>query len=328
METPEQFINNRRLRANQHIRELANEVYVSHKDFIQPMFVEDGIAERQANKGLANVYTETTETVLRQIEQDIKSGVTKFLLFPIPNHKVDSHFNFDFAANLTSSIKSTFGNSIWLANDVCLCSYTDHGHCGILNNDGTRLLNNETVKILAAYSLQLAQAGSDCIAPSDMTDGRILAIRQLLNGNSFDHVALMSYAAKFSSSLYGPFRDVCKSAPNCQIKLNDRKSYQLNFANPRTAIAAALRDSDEGADIIMVKPAIAYLDVIQSLHQQVHQPIAGYHVSGEYASIELLAANNFGERDLLHLEAWTAMKRAGASIIISYVSREAKKWID
>jgi porphobilinogen synthase len=320
------LLNQRRLRANEHIRQLAAQVYVHHHNFIQPLFVDESLAERQPAAHLTGVYTDTVESVLKQIESDIEAGVTKFLLFPIPATKAANQFNFDFVAKVTERIKQTFGNSMWLANDVCLCSYTTHGHCGLLNATGTALLNNETVQVLASYSLQLAQAGSDCIAPSDMSDSRILAIRRVLDDNALDSVAIMSYAAKFASSFYGPFRDVCKSAPG-GVQLSGRTTYQLDYRNTNDAIASALRDAAEGADILMVKPATPYLDIVQQLSTQVNKPLAVYHVSGEYAALELLAQNNLGDRKSLHLEVWAAFKRSGASIIISYAARNAHEWL-
>jgi porphobilinogen synthase len=175
--------------------------------------------------------------------------------------------------------------------------------------------------------LGLAVHGADCIAPSDMMDGRIAAIRNKLNENNFDRVTIMSYSAKFSSSFYGPFRDVCKSSPNLQIKLKNRKSYQISIDNPRDAIASSIRDVQEGSDIVMVKPGIPYLDIVAALKNKIHIPIAVYQVSGEYQSIELLAQHNLLKRKEGHLEVWTSMIRAGANIIISYASRNVKEWI-
>jgi porphobilinogen synthase len=189
------------------------------------------------------------------------------------------------------------------------------------------LQNDATVRVLADYALQLAEAGADCIAPSDMTDGRIHAIRQTLDAHSFDRTAIMSYSTKFASKLYGPFRDVCKSAPSDSITLHGRTTYQISPDNLHDALQSSLRDLSEGADILMVKPAAWYLDVVAQLRNQVTAPIAVYHVSGEYAALELLAANGLLERSAGHLELWTAFKRAGANVIISYAAREAKAWI-
>lgn len=320
-------MNQRRLRASQHMRDLAASVYLSVKDFIQPVFVDETITERSEVNHLPGVFAETIESLLYQTEKDIKNGINKFLLFPVPATKATHTFNFDFAATVNASLKTAFGDAIWLANDVCLCSYTTHGHCGVLNQQQTKLLNNETVDVLAQYALVLAQSGSNCIAPSDMSDGRIAAIRATLNNTGLDDVAIMSYAAKFASSLYGPFRDVCKSSPDGDSELKDRKSYQLDFRNPKDAIASAIRDGAEGGDILMVKPATLYLDIVQSISQQINKPIAVYHVSGEYAALEMLAQQQLASRAALHIEAWTAFKRAGANAIISYAAREAAGWI-
>jgi porphobilinogen synthase len=208
-----------------------------------------------------------------------------------------------------------------------LCSYTSHGHCGILNEDHSRLINHKTVDILSKYASQLAVAGADCIAPSDMTDGRIAAIRTSLDSLGYDTVSIMSYSAKFSSQFYGPFRDACHSAPNT-MGLKNRRTYQLSPLNINDAIASSLRDEKEGADILMVKPAALYTDVIATLKQKTLKPIAAYHVSGEYAAIESLAEKQLVTREAAHLEVWTALTRAGADIIISYAAKNAKDWIE
>ncbi|MFM2364009.1 MAG: Delta-aminolevulinic acid dehydratase, partial [Bacteroidota bacterium] len=272
----------RRVRADAHIRELTAGVKLSHKSFIQPLFVDEAITEPRLVNGLAGVYVETSETVLHTIEKSIAAGITKFLLFPVPAKKTTQQFDFSFAVNLVQRIKTVFGDSIWLSADVCLCSYTTHGHCGILNEAHTKLLNNKTVEALSNYAVQLANAGVQCIAPSDMMDGRIAAIRSSLDALQFDSVSIMSYAAKFSSQFYGPFRDACHSAPNTN-GLQNRKTYQISPLNMNDAISSALRDEKEGADILMVKPAALYTDVIAQLKQYTLKPLAAYHVSGEYA---------------------------------------------
>jgi len=188
-------------------------------------------------------------------------------------------------------------------------------------------VNHKTVDVLSKYAMQLAVAGVDCIAPSDMTDGRIAAIRTSLDAVEYDTVSIMSYSAKFSSQFYGPFRDACHSAPNTN-GLKNRKTYQLSPLNMNDAIASSLRDEKEGADILMVKPAALYTDVIAKLKQQTLKPIAAYHVSGEYAAIEALAEKGLVNREAAHLEVWTALTRAGADIIISYAAKNAKEWID
>jgi len=320
-------ITQRRLRADTHMRELTASVKLSHRSFIQPLFVDEAITEPRAVNGLKNVDVDTASSVLRTIEDAIKTGSNKFLLFPVPNAKKENDFDFSFASSVIRSIKANFGNDVWIASDLCLCSYTSHGHCGILNDDHSKLVNHKTVDVLSKYAMQLAIAGADCIAPSDMTDGRIASIRTSLDALNYDTVSIMSYSAKFSSQFYGPFRDACHSAPNTK-GLKNRKTYQLSPLNINDAIASSLRDEKEGADILMVKPAALYTDVIAKLKQQTLKPIAAYHVSGEYAAIESLAEKGLVNREAAHLEVWTALTRAGADIIISYAAKNAKEWID
>ena len=320
-------VTQRRLRADTHIRELTASVKLSHKSFIQPLFVDEAITKPRAVNGLTEVEVDTPSSVLITIEESIKVGATKFLLFPVPANKKENGFDFSFASSLIRSIKDNFGNDVWVASDLCLCSYTTHGHCGILNDGHTKLVNHKTVDVLSKYATRLAIAGADCIAPSDMTDGRIAAIRTSLDAMGYDTVSIMSYSAKFSSQFYGPFRDACHSAPNTN-GLKNRKTYQLSPLNINDAIASSLRDEKEGADILMVKPAALYTDVIAKLKQQTLKPIAAYHVSGEYAAIEALAEKGLVNREATHLEVWTALTRAGADIIISYAAKNAKEWID
>jgi porphobilinogen synthase len=317
----------RRLRTGTHIRELTASVKLSHKSFIQPLFADEALQQPRVVDGLTNVQVDTVSSILYTIEQDLQNGISKFLLFPVPTKKQENNFNFSFATSLIKTIKQQFGDDVWIAADVCLCSYTTHGHCGILNDGQTKLINHQTVDVLARYAAQLASAGADCIAPSDMMDGRIAAIRTQLDALGFDDVSIMSYAAKFSSQFYGPFRDACHSTPNSN-GIKNRKSYQISPFNVNDAIASALRDEEEGADILMVKPAALYTDIIAKLKQQTLKPIAAYHVSGEYAAVEALVANGLAQREAAHAEVWAALQRAGADIIISYAARDAKEWIE
>jgi porphobilinogen synthase len=327
METNFYPLNQRRLRTDTHIRELTASVKLSYKSFIQPLFVDETLTAPREVEGMNSVQVDTIDSVLFTIEQDLKNGISKFLLFPVPAHKKDNNFDFSFASNLIKKIKTAFGETVWIAADVCLCSYTSHGHCGILNEDHSQLLNSKTVDVLAQYSSILANAGADCIAPSDMMDGRIAAIRNKLDALGFETVSIMSYAAKFSSQFYGPFRDACHSSPNSK-GLQNRKSYQLSPLNLNDALASAIRDEKEGADILMVKPAALYTDVIAKVKQQTLKSVAAYHVSGEYAAIEALVGKGLVNREAAHLEVWAALQRSGADIIISYASRNAKQWIE
>jgi len=327
METNFYPLTQRRLRADTHIRELTASIKLSHKSFIQPLFVEEAITAPRDVDGLNGVQVGTVDSTLYNIEQHIQHGITKFLLFPVPAQKKDKDFDFSFATGTIKKIKKTFGEEVWIAADLCLCSYTSHGHCGILNEDHSQLMNSKTVDVLSHYSSLLANAGADCIAPSDMMDGRIAAIRNKLDALGFEQVSIMSYAAKFSSQFYGPFRDACHSAPNTK-GLQNRKTYQLSPFNINDALASALRDEKEGADILMVKPAALYTDVIAKLKQQTLKPVAAYHVSGEYAAVEALAEKGLLNREAAHIEVWAALQRSGADIIISYTSGNAKEWIE
>jgi porphobilinogen synthase len=322
------YSDQRRLRANRHIRELTADVSVSHLDFIQPLFLDQSVKKRTSLANLNEVNSDTTLSVLEQIRSDLANGISKFLLFPVPSKKTDHDFDFSYFGECIETIRREFGSEVWIAADLCLCAYTEHGHCGILSEDGRRVLNGETVSVLANYALTLAKSGADCIAPSDMMDGRVAAIRIALDESGYDHVPIMSYSAKFSSQFYGPFRDACKSSPGHNDLLKDRKSYQASAFHSGSGIAAAIRDAAEGADIVMVKPALPYLDVLTKLKASIHKPLAAYHVSGEYQSLELLAEQGVIDRSKGHVEVWTSIKRAGASMIISYAARHAKKWID
>jgi porphobilinogen synthase len=327
METNLYPLNQRRLRTDAHIRELTSSVRLSYKSFIQPLFADEAISAPREVNGLNGIQVDTSDSVLNTIEQALFGGVSKFLLFPVPGAKKENNFDFSFASSVVKKIKENFGDDVWLSTDVCLCSYTSHGHCGILNEDHTQLLNSKTVDVLSQYAALLAQAGADCIAPSDMMDSRIAAIRTKLDALGYEQVSIMSYAAKFSSQWYGPFRDACHSAPASK-GLQNRKTYQVSPFNSNDAIASAIRDDKEGADILMVKPAGLYTDIIAKVKQQTLKPVAAYHVSGEYAAIEIMAAQNLLNREAAHLETWAALSRSGADIIISYAAKHAKQWIE
>ena len=320
-------MNLRRLRQNSHIRELVRENRVSHEQMIQPLFVVEGLKSPESIMGLKGVNRDTPKTILKQIEADLKKGVSKFLLFGVPTNKSTKDFKYDFTSKQIKEIKKTFGNSIWLSVDVCLCSYTSHGHCGILNHEGDHLINESTVAELARAATDYAIAGADCVAPSDMMDGRISAIRSSLDHKSLHRTLIMSYAAKFHSKFYGPFRLAADSAPKGNMHLKNRATYQIDPSNANDAILCAERDSAEGADILMVKPGLPYLDILYRCSQKILKPWAVYEVSGEYASIEILAEKGLMDANQAHLEAWNSFVRAGAKMIISYGARNAKNII-
>jgi porphobilinogen synthase len=314
----------RRTRINPQMRELTQENRVHRSQLIQPLFVVAGIKQREPVAGLLDVFRETPATLLRQIEQDMASGIDKFLLFGVPHQKARSGFDHDFTCEQVSAVKQHFGRDLWLGLDVCLCSHTTHGHCGVLNDAGDHVDNDATVAELAAAARLYAEAGADCVAPSDMMDGRIRAIRNALDDAGNDRTAIMSYSAKFHSSFYGPFRLAAHSAPAEDNQLKDRATYQIDPGRPRDALLSSERDDLEGADILMVKPGLPYLDVLAELSARIPKPWAVYQTSGEQAAIDLLADQNLLRREAAQLETWTAFVRAGASMIISYAARRAR----
>jgi porphobilinogen synthase len=261
------------------------------------------------------------------VERDLKNGVKSFLLFGVPATKSDTHFTHDFTSSQIAALKSAFGPEIFIAVDVCLCSHTSHGHCGILNDSMDHVLNHESVEALAATALAYAKAGADCVAPSDMMDHRIYAIREALDENGLNDTLIMSYSAKFHSGFYGPFRVAADSAPKGEVKIKDRGTYQIDPANPADAYRCSIRDLEEGADILMVKPGLPYLDVISNLTSQIPLPWAVYEVSGEFAAIELMAEKGLVDAKRAHLESWTAFFRAGAQMVITYGARSAREWL-
>lgn len=317
----------RRLRQNQHIRELTRQTRVSAEQMIQPLFVVEGIAEREAVPGLSGVFRETPASLKQQIEADLKAGISKFLLFVVPADKSTNDFDHSFATAEINALKEEFKDRIWLAVDVCLCASTDHGHCGVLNEDGDHVLNEQSVDALSAQALAFAQAGADCIAPSDMMDGRIGSIREALDDAGLERTVIMSYSAKFHSNFYGPFRVAADSSPAGNNRLEDRSSYQIDPARPDDARLSSERDDAEGADILMVKPGLPYLDVLAELSSYIPKPWAVYHTSGECAGIELLARDGLTDTAKANIEHWTAFVRAGASMIISYNARHATSWL-
>jgi porphobilinogen synthase len=317
----------RRLRQDPHIRGLTREVRLHPEQFIQPLFVVEGLDAPVAVPGLAGVNRDTLDTLLRQVEADLAAGIRCFLLFGVPREKHAHGFHHDFTARAIGALRQRFGQDIWLAVDVCLCAHTTHGHCGILDDTGTHVLNADSVDALVEAAVAYAQAGADCVAPSDMMDGRIGAIRRALDAAGRERTVMMSYAAKFHSAFYGPFRVAADSAPAEGIALTDRATYQLDPARPNDALLSAQRDAAEGADILMVKPGLPCLDVLARLSAEQPQPWAVYQTSGEQAALEGLAAQGLTDLRRAQLETWTAFARAGAAIIISYAARRAREYL-
>jgi porphobilinogen synthase len=317
----------RRSRLNPIFRQLTSEVDLNVTHFMQPIFCVEGLSKREEIPGLSGVFRETETSVIDQIQSDYDAGVRSFLLFGVPKTKSSDHFSYSSTASMISNIKNHFGDKIFLAVDVCLCSYTEHGHCGVLSAEGNHVDNGRSVTELAKAAAAYAEAGADCVAPSDMMDGRIAAIRAALEESGNDRTLLMSYSAKFHSKFYGPFRVAANSAPSAQNSLKDRASYQIDPARPSDAFLSSERDAREGADLLMVKPGLPYLDLLSKLSSSIPLPWAVYEVSGEYAAIELLGQAGLANAPAAHVESWIALKRAGASIIISYGSRHAQTWL-
>ena len=309
-----------RLKASQLLRDLCSETNFSLSHFVQPIFINENMLDRDEITGLKNNFVMSIDKSLQQIDEDINKGVRNFLLFITPSKKNSTSFNLDFHQKAISSIKNRFKDDINLWADVCLCSLTDHGHCCLFDDDESINLE-KTLKEISNIALSYTEAGADIIAPSDMMDGRTLSIRKKLDESNFLMTPIISYSTKFSSNFYGPFRDAASSAPS----FGDRKKYQLDYRSQTEAIRASIRCADEGADMLMVKPGMTSIDLIDKIKEKTHLMVGAYQVSGEYAGICLSE-----EKGLLNLnealkETWHVMRRAGAQYIITYGARLAKE---
>jgi len=318
----------RRHRRNVIIRDLVAETDVRVKNLIQPYFVCEGSGVKQEIASMPGIFRESLDSLSKTIDEDFRLGIRRLMLFGIPDKK-------DAAASSASgrdaigpravrTLKDKYGDDLFVSADVCLCAYTDSGHCGIIKND--RVDNDATLPVLADMAVSLAEAGCDCVGPSDMMDGRVAAIRERLEAAGFHETLIMAYTAKYTSSYYGPFRDACDSAPG----KGDRRGYQMDFRNRREALAELALDVEEGADIVMVKPALAYLDIISDFRRSIDLPVAAYNVSGEYTMVKLMAKENLADEKALVLENLTAIKRAGADLVLTYHLRDILKggWLD
>lgn len=315
----------RRLRKNAAIRELVSETRINPGDFIYPLFVDEKALERKAIKAMPGIERLPLSEVAKEVEEAISLGIKAFILFGIPKEK-DEIASQAYAENgivqrAVRELKAKFGDSIVVITDVCLCEYMSHGHCGIIKRKNVD--NDATLELLAKTALSHAKAGADIVAPSDMMDGRVAAIREALDENGFKDTIIMSYAAKYASSFYGPFREAAESAPS----FGDRKSYQMHIANAREALREVYLDIVEGADIVMVKPALAYLDVIKTVKEAFLMPTAAYNVSGEYSLVKAGSEMGFVDEKKITLEILTAIKRAGADLILTYHAKEAARWL-
>jgi porphobilinogen synthase len=314
----------RRLRLTEPLRALVRETRLSPDMFVLPLFVCEGAGVRREVPSMPGVFNLSVDEAVKEAAAAKSDGVRSVLLFGLPDGKdAEGSRAYDPEAPVQSAVRALKREvrDVLVFTDVCLCEYTDHGHCGILV-DGD-IANDATVEQLVRASLSLAAAGADVIAPSDMMDGRVGAIRQALDDRGFENVAIMSYAAKYCSAFYGPFRDAAGSAP----KFGDRRSHQMDPANALEALREVAEDIQEGADIVMVKPAVPYLDVIRRVKDTFGYPTAGYHVSGEYAMLKAAARNGWIDEPRAMLETLTAIRRAGADIIITYYARDAARLV-
>jgi porphobilinogen synthase len=314
----------RRLRKNEAIRNLVRETTLTADDVIQPFFVVEGEGRQEAVESMPGICRYSVDLLVKAVEDYRGVGGQACLLFGIPDKKGSlagrACAEDGITQNAVRTLKKYFPDFL-IMTDVCLCSYTDHGHCGIIHEGVVD--NDKTLPLLAKTAVSHARAGADIVAPSDMMDLRVDAIRTGLDKNGFTETAIMSYAAKYQSAFYGPFRDAAGSAP----QFGDRKTYQMDAGNSREALKEARQDVVEGADLVMVKPALAYMDVVSLLKRKLDVPVAAYNVSGEYAMVKAAAQNRWiNEKDVV-LESLTSMKRAGADIIITYHARDVLGWI-
>ncbi|MDX9754083.1 MAG: porphobilinogen synthase [bacterium] len=314
----------RRLRMNSRIRDMVRETHIRLDDLIYPLFVSHERGLKKEIASMPNCFQWGIDRIGEECQRIQDLGIPAVILFGIPEHKdavgtgaYDPH---GIIPSAIEAIKKTC-SSLVVITDVCLCEYTSHGHCGVL--DGERILNDETVELLCQESIAHAQAGSDMIAPSDMMDGRVEAIRQALDETGFVYTPIMAYSVKYASGYYGPFRDAAESAP----AFGDRRSHQMDPPNAREAMRQAEIDLDAGADILMVKPGLAYLDILHRLRERWDVPLAVYNVSGEYSMVKAAARNGWIDEKRVVLENMTAFKRAGADMILTYHALDVARWL-
>jgi porphobilinogen synthase len=325
----------RRLRLTAQIRRMVRETELSPTDFIYPLFATHGSGVRQEIRSMPGVYQLSPDQIAREAEELAELEIPALILFGIPESKdpvgLENFADDGIIQQSIRAVKQAVPEMV-VITDVCLCEYTDHGHCGLLNTGPHMhphlpegyVLNDPTLEVLGKTAVSHAQAGADIIAPSGMIDGMVAAIRVALDGEYFEHIPILSYAVKYASSFYGPFRDAAQGAP----KSGDRQSHQMDPANAREALREAALDVAEGADMLMVKPALAYLDIIQRMRQQFPQlPLAAYNVSGEYSMVKAAAAQGWLEERRAALEILLGIKRAGADLIITYHAKDAARWL-
>jgi porphobilinogen synthase len=314
----------RRTRLNATLRSLVRETSISTDDLIYPLFVRSGEGIKTEVASMPGVFQMSLDEVLKECEEIRKLGLNSIILFGIPDVKdsigSDSLCDHGIIANAVREIKKTYPD-MFVVTDLCFCEYTDHGHCGIIDEKNQTVDNDATLEISAQQAVVHAKAGADMIAPSGMMDGIIDTLRDALDGAGYENLPIMSYSTKFSSGYYGPFRDVAESTPS----FGDRSSYQMDPANRREAVAESVSDELQGADILMVKPVLAYLDVVREIKDNTTKPLAVYNVSGEYAMLKMAGAQGLIDYDRVLMETMVGFKRAGADIIITYHAKEVAK---
>ena len=318
-------IRHRRLRYNPLVRDMVRETVLTKNDLIYPLFVVPGTKIKNPVKSMPGVFQLSIDELVKECKEVRDLGIPAVILFGIPDHKDEVGSGaYDANGIIQQAIRAIKAEvkDLLIITDVCMCEYTSHGHCGVLN--GEEILNDETVSLLAKEAVTHAEAGADMIAPSDMMDGRVAAIRKALDYKGFTKIPIMSYAAKYSSGFYGPFRDAAESTP----AFGDRRSHQMDIGNVNEALREVAEDIEEGADIVMVKPAGPYLDVIRKVKDTFGMPTAAYQVSGEYAMIKAAGANGWIDEERVMVEAAFAIKRAGADMFLTYFAKDLAKWID
>lgn len=315
----------RRLRYNPTVRDLVRETVLTKNDLIYPLFVVPGKKVKNEVRSMPGVFQMSVDVVVEECKEVERLGIPAVILFGIPDHKDEVGSGaYDPNGIIQQAVRAIKKETkkLLVITDVCLCEYTSHGHCGVLN--GEKILNDETVELLVKESISHAEAGADIIAPSDMMDGRIGAIRKALDEKGFIETPILSYAVKYASGYYGPFRDAAESTP----AFGDRRSHQMDIANSDEALREAESDVEEGADIIMVKPAGPYLDIIWRVKEKFGMPTAAYQVSGEYAMIKAAGKNNWIDEQRVMIESLTAIKRAGADMILTYFAKDVVKYLE
>lgn len=316
----------RRLRRTANIRSLNRETRLHVDDLIYPMFVIEGKGIKNEIASMPGIYQYSLDNLLPEVERVMSLGIKAIIFFGIPAHKdavgSQAYAEDGIVQQAVRSVRAQFPELVILT-DVCLCEYTDHGHCGLISKDG-QILNDPTLSLLAKTAVSHAAAGADIVAPSDMMDGRIGALRQALDESGFQDVAVMSYAVKYASAFYGPFRDAAGSAP----QFGDRKTYQMDPASgTRQALAEASLDVEEGADYLIVKPALAYMDLIAKVRENFYQPVIAYNVSGEYAMVKAAALNGWIDEKKVVMEIMLGLKRAGSDLIMTYHAVDIGQWL-